>query len=136
MAMNHMIFHEETNGLSAGIDVDEPTMVRQADGTRRLPTSARFRDSGRHLNISTLGDARHLGANPQGISYIFQGMRTDNEIDFLVVERIRLATANVTLDPGLLGKVFFFPALEGRAADSPVIASRLVWLGVHHIIGT
>src|ERR1700722_18003519 len=114
-------------------NINQPTVMRKSSYSWLVPAAA-FPAPRRYFDIACFSDADHFRAHPQRIANVFPGVRTDYQIDRFVFEGIGRLLANVSLYPGVSGKVFNRPPQRrvrvALCKSAIVIPSRFIRLGV------
>src|SRR6476620_5175760 len=105
-----------------------PAHVRALD-VRRL-----LLEPGRNFDVAGARHPLQLLADPDRIADVLERVRADREVELIVLERPRLARADVALDPrvgaeALAARVALLVAVEaarvvGQQVDDPVRASE------------
>ena len=95
------------------VDVDQPAVVAPADVVAVDAPRLLLQPRG-HLDVPGPADPAELGADPDRVADVLQGVRADDEVEAVVGERERLAGADVVLDPRLRAD-----ALAARSTAGP-----------------
>src|ERR1700722_17575196 len=103
-----------------------------------LEEAACFPKTGWNFDVAGHPDADHFRAKPQGIANVLERVRADDEVQFLVLERIGFLGADITYDPGLL-REHFNRSTDGRnrvalCKCAVVEPPRLIGRQIQHII--
>src|SRR4051812_2133616 len=110
-----MLEHEVDMALA---HVDQPVVVAPPD-PRPLPAERLLVESGWHLHVARRRNSVELAADPHGVAHVLESVRAHREVELAVLERPRLAGADVTLDPRR------GPEALGTGAVDAMCAARL-----------
>src|SRR2546428_5576845 len=125
-----MRFHHEHEPSS--LLEHEPPVMAPTEPGRRLPPARQLDRSMGRLDVPGPRDPRHLGADPEGITDVFERLRADREVEHAVVERPGLGGADILLNPRLLRDALW--QLSVNDGRRPLVV-RLPGTYVDHPVG-
>jgi GTP-binding protein len=128
--VDHVPLGHELNVVA--LDFDQPAMMREPRLAGTFLPHRGFKGPRRHFDVPAFAHPHQLRTDPQRIANIFQGMRADDEIELVVIERPSAAIANIALDPRVAAKPLAIATLRGGTTERAVEPSGLVGLRVDH----